>query len=169
MKLVVTDTNVFIDLLDCKLVRELFELPFEIHTTEFVLYELFESQFAVLGPFIETGHLRVKKFDELEMKAIHQFQVMSKGVQKRIADRSVLYLADSLGAVLLGGDSDLRKEAEKRQVEVHGSIWLFEQFYLEKIQSAERMINNLEKLIQVNPRIPTHLVRESIQKLVNPT
>ena len=126
MKLVVTGTNVLIDVLDCHLVQAFFDLPLEIHTTEFILAELNEIQRAALIPFVATDHLKVKKFDELEMRAIMEFPVTRKGVQRRIADRSALYLAVCWGAVLLGGDNDLRKEAEERQVEVHGSIWLFE-------------------------------------------
>ncbi len=48
MKLVVTDTNVLIDVLDCHLVQAFFDLPLEIHTTEFILAELNEIQRAAL-------------------------------------------------------------------------------------------------------------------------
>jgi len=165
MKLVVTDTNVLIDIIDCQLVQAFFDLPLEIHTTEFILDELTEGQRAALIPFVATDHLKVKKFDELEMRAIMEFPVTRKGVQRRIADRSALYLAVCWGAVLLGGDNDLRKEAEERKVEVHGSIWLFEVLFHHGITTAEQTKNNLERLMDVNPRIPVGLVRQTIQNI----
>lgn len=165
MKLVVTDTNVLIDVIDCQLVQAFFDLPLEIHTTEFILDELSELQRVALIPFVATDHLKVKKFDEWEMRAILEFPVTRKGVQRRIADRSALYLAVCWGAVLLGGDNDLRKEAEERQVEVHGSIWLFEVLFHHGITTAEQTKNNLERLMDVNPRIPVDLVRQTIQNI----
>jgi predicted nucleic acid-binding protein len=165
MKLVVTDTNVLIDVLDCHLVQAFFDLPLEIHTTEFILAELNEIQRAALIPFVATDHLKVKMFDELEMRAIMEFPVTRMGVQRRIADRSALYLAVCWGAVLLGGDNDLRKEAEERQVEVHGSIWLFEVLFHHGVKTAEQTKNNLERLMDVNPRIPVDLVRQTIQNI----
>ena len=165
MNLVVTDTNVFIDVHDCQLLEELFALSFEIHTTEFVLFELNDPQLAALNPFIEKGQLKVKKFDEFEMRAILELVVKRKGVQKRIADRSVLYLADHLRAILLGGDGDLRKEAEARKIEVHGSIWLFEQMHLQEVQTKSETVLNLKRLTKVNPRIPADLAHQTIQRL----
>jgi rRNA-processing protein FCF1 len=165
MNLVVTDTNVFIDVHDCQLLEELFALSFEIHTTEFVLFELNTPQLAALNPFIEKGQLKVKKFDEFEMRAILELVVARKGVQKRIADRSVLYLADHLRAILLGGDGDLRKEAEARKIEVHGSIWLFEQMHLQEVQTKSETVLNLKRLTKVNPRIPADLAHQAIQRL----
>lgn len=39
-KVVVNDTNVFIDLFDVGLLEEFFSLPWEVHTTELVMLEL---------------------------------------------------------------------------------------------------------------------------------
>ncbi len=39
---VVSDTNIFIDLISVDLLDEFFRLPFEIHTTDFIIHELKE-------------------------------------------------------------------------------------------------------------------------------
>lgn len=39
-KIVVNDTNVFIDLFNVGLLERFFSLPWEVHTTEFVMLEL---------------------------------------------------------------------------------------------------------------------------------
>ena len=39
----VSDTNIFIDLLETSLLEKLFHLPWEIHTTDFILNEIKEA------------------------------------------------------------------------------------------------------------------------------
>lgn len=39
-RIVVNDTNVFIDLLDIGLLDHFFQLSWEVHTTDFVMFEL---------------------------------------------------------------------------------------------------------------------------------
>lgn len=55
-KIVVNDTNVFIDLLDIGLLNEFFCLDWEIHTTDFVMYELRkEGQLETVGQYQATA------------------------------------------------------------------------------------------------------------------
>lgn len=42
-KIVVNDTNVFIDLLVVGLLEQFFLLPWEVHTTDFVMQELLKE------------------------------------------------------------------------------------------------------------------------------
>ncbi len=68
MKLVVTDTNVFIDMMDVGVLVALFGLGLEMHTTAFVVNELASDQQAQLWPYISTGRLKVVHFDPAEIK-----------------------------------------------------------------------------------------------------
>ena len=43
MDIVVTDTNIFIDMISLDMLDLFFELPFRIHTTDFVMNEFTES------------------------------------------------------------------------------------------------------------------------------
>jgi len=42
MQIVVNDTNLFIDLIHAELIEQFFQLPFEVHTTDFVIGEIEE-------------------------------------------------------------------------------------------------------------------------------
>lgn len=54
--IVVNDTNVFIDLFSVGLLGVFFALPWEIHTTDFVMLELLrEGQHAAVARYKETG------------------------------------------------------------------------------------------------------------------
>lgn len=44
MQIVVNDTNLFIDLIHAELIDFFFQLPFEVHTTDFVVDELIRCE-----------------------------------------------------------------------------------------------------------------------------
>ena len=71
-KIVVNDTNVFIDLLDVGLLDEFFCLPWEIHTTDFVMLELLrEGQKETVEVYETKGDLHVAKFEYDEFLKIN--------------------------------------------------------------------------------------------------
>ena len=70
-KVVVNDTNVFIDLFDVGLLEGLFSLPWEVHTTELVMLELQrEGEAETVNRYKEEGRLHVPVFSPKEMMQI---------------------------------------------------------------------------------------------------
>ena len=70
-KIVVNDTNVFIDLLDVELLDFFFSLPWEIHTTDTVMLELTnEGQNDAVKQFIDNERLHVIAFESRQVKEI---------------------------------------------------------------------------------------------------
>ena len=60
-KIVVSDTNIFIDLISVNLLDGFFSLPWEIHTTDMIMKELKDSnQKAVVDAFRQLGSLKVE-------------------------------------------------------------------------------------------------------------
>lgn len=165
MKLIVTDTNVFIDLLKCCICDEFFMLKLEIHTTQFVMEELHEEQRYQLSKYKEEGRLTVKEFAEDELVLLVDMKVKRRGVQRRLADKSVLFLCEKQRGLLLGGDGDLRKEAEERGLEVHGSIWLIGELVKSGILNRVEGIAKLLLLKEVNSRVPSQEIDRLIDEL----
>jgi hypothetical protein len=67
-KIVVNDTNVFIDLFNVGLLEGFFSLPWEVHTTEFVMLELTrEGQHDTVSQYKDNGLLHIPVFDESVM------------------------------------------------------------------------------------------------------
>ena len=64
MILVVTDTNVFIDLMSVDALEAFFALGLEVHTTGFVTNELNKEQSALLLPHIGGRRLLMDRFTD---------------------------------------------------------------------------------------------------------
>ena len=65
--IVVSDTNIFIDLIEIGLLDDLFSLPWEIHTTDLVMLELKDAnQKQVVMEHKNKGDLHIKEYDTQE-------------------------------------------------------------------------------------------------------
>ncbi len=155
-KIVVSDTNIFIDLISVNLLDGFFGLPWEIHTADMVIKELKDScQRAAVETFRQQGRLKVSCFDGKEMielmrmrnQALHSSNVS-------IQDCSVWKLARNLGCSLLTGDNRLRKVAQKDHVEVHGILYLFDRMLEHQVIGHETAISKLQSLYSINSRLP---------------
>ena len=162
MKLVVTDTNVFIDLMDVDALAAFFALGFEVHTTDFVINELSADQQALLLPFRGIGQLVVARFTDEQVSA---FEVMPTKVSIQFTDRSVIFLATELRGMILSGDGNLWKECKARKLEVHGTIWLVEELWSKRLIPAVSCIERLESLKKLNTRLPKDKIDALIQKI----
>ena len=71
--IVVNDTNIFIDLFNVGLLDEFFSLPWEVHTTDFVMLELLrEGQQATVSKYKDTGQLYIPTLEPMEFSPWHQ-------------------------------------------------------------------------------------------------
>ena len=71
-RLVVSDTNIFIDLVKLGILADFFFLPWEIHTTDYVMDELTDSaQYDAVINFYDRGRLAIGSFSAEEVVAIH--------------------------------------------------------------------------------------------------
>ena len=67
--IVVSDTNVFIDLISVDLQEQFFLLPMEVHTTDMVVFEVKrEGQDKVMADLIDKGRFKVKTYTSEEMQ-----------------------------------------------------------------------------------------------------
>ena len=149
---VVNDTNVFIDLLDIGLLEEFFSLPWEIHTTDFVMLELLrEGQQALVSSYRDKGKLYVPVFEGEEMLEIAR---MYQNNNISFTDYTVWYYAKKNKYILLTGDRKLRTASLKGGVEVHGTIYILDSLVNCGILSYERAIEKLKLLYKSNTRLP---------------
>lgn len=164
MKLFITDTNVFFDLMNIEALPEFFGLEFEICTTDFVLNEILRlEQAEQIKNFIRSKQLTVFNFSSDEIEEI--VNLKTKRTLRRIADKSVLWKALQLKCLLLTGDKSLRNEAEENGLEVHGSIWVVMLLVDTKLLSVEKGIEMFERLKIVNYSLPKDEIEKLIKKL----
>ncbi len=166
MKIIVTDTNVFIDLYTADLLDAFFSLPWEVHTTDFVMLELRKNnQRDVVMEFAKSGQLNIHTQTGEEIhKMIELMNTGKMSSNLSITDYSVLMLADKLQGSLLTGDARLCAQAKLENIEVHGILYVFDQLVNAEVVSKNIAARALEYLSLENPRLPKEIVSEMISK-----
>ena len=101
----ISDTNIWIDLRNAGLLDAMFDLPFTLCCTDFVLNELQDFDHTHL----RARGLVVETLDEQATAAL--FALMQAHNNSSLADVSCYQLAKQTGRPLLTGDGRLRKQA----------------------------------------------------------
>lgn len=154
--IVVSDTNILIDLIEAGVLEQFFLLPMKVHTTDIVISEVtVPKQKTQVRTLVQTRCLTVKTFTPDEMLKLFEF-VNSKRrrCNLRVADFSVWQYAAENGHVLLTGDGNLRKLAAEDGVEVHGTIYVFDKMIEHKVLTPAIAADKLELLYSINHRLP---------------
>lgn len=164
-KIVVNDSNVFIDLLDVELLDFFFSLPWEIHTTDTVMLELTnEGQHDVVQQFVDNKRLRIATFDSKQLtEIISMHSKLRDKTNVSFTDCSVWYYAKSKQYPLLTGDRKLSSSASHDGVEVHGILYMFDALVEHGIIKANDAASRLRQLRLSNPRLPKEEVERRIK------
>tara|TARA_R110002050_G_scaffold46746_5_gene109782 strand:+ start:1572 stop:1955 length:384 start_codon:yes stop_codon:yes gene_type:complete len=126
MQVVVNDTNIFFDLIHARLIEQFFELPFEVHTTDFVDGEIEEPEQAqIINQLVETGPLYIADSSFEELEEISNLQEVARKLS--IPDCSVWYYSKKHRYTFITGDNLLRRTASKDQVSVKGILYIFDE------------------------------------------
>ena len=127
MKIAITDACIFIDLYDLQLTAQFFSLNLEIHT----------NQQQMLAAFQSVGKLTAHNIKEADKKEI-QAKSYSKALSD--SDKTVLYLASKLNALVLSSDKLVRNNAKNNSIDYHGMIWIFDQLVENKLISKHEFL-----------------------------
>lgn len=164
MEIVVNDTNIFIDLHSIGLLEQFFELPITVHTVDFIITELTDSeQHKAISKYIENGKLNVQSLDATEMLEVIELQNKAGG-NVSIPDCAVWNYAKKNNYTLLTGDGQLRKKAIESNVTVKGVIYVFDYMVECCIITPKCAATKLQELITHNSRLPKTLIQERIEK-----
>ena len=164
MKIAVHDANIIFDIIDGGFADLWFALGIETHTTELILAEIQEKhQREVIDTYVRAEKLIVDSFDNLS--DIVELHDTTTGLS--IQDCSILYLSERIGAMLLTGDNRLRKVADNRNIEVHGTLWMLDRLIEANLLNPIPAIEKLLKLLEINPRLPQAECQKRINKWQN--
>lgn len=164
-RIVVNDTNVFIDLLDIGLLDHFFQLSWEVHTTDFVMFELNrEGQRDAVEIYQVNKQLHVATFEMDELCEIRGLQkVYENKINVSLTDCSVWYYAKRKGYMLLTGDRKLRNSSMKDGVEVRGILYVFDKLVEEAILTPIVAAEKLKQLQIMNPCLPKDEIEKRIK------
>ena len=165
-KIVVNDTNVFIDLYEVGLLEDFFSLPWEVHTTDFVMLELQRvGQHETVARYISDKRLVVPVLESKEMLDIaNLYQQYVNRTNLSLTDCSVWYYAKANNYILLTGDRKLRTASVFDGVEVHGVIYVFDRLVEVDMISRQVAVEKLQQLNSINPRLPKEEIDKRISK-----
>ncbi len=163
-KLVVSDTNIFIDLIRMGLLGDFFLLPFEITTVDFVIRELNKAgQKDAVMAFEARKRLTIIRFTTEEIEEIFNLQQSAHG-NVSYQDCSIWFCAKKYSACILTGDMALTKNARIDQIEVHGLLFVLDQLVQNGIVPPELVADKLEELAGENKWLPEKIVEGLILK-----
>ena len=149
MKLAVTDACIFIDLIELRLTSEFFKLPIEIHTSLDVYNELYPEQKEILKAYSSVGKLTIHNLSSLEKIDIQKIK-FPKALSDN--DKTVIYLAEKLDALVISSDKAVRNFAKSKVVEYHGMLWVFDQI----VETG--LIHPLQAVVKLNSLFSQNII-----------
>lgn len=164
MKILVNDTNIFIDLHSVGLLEEMCRLPYEIHTVDFVVAEIVDAdQRRIFDELVARRGIFVDGFTADEViEIVEEHSAVSGNLS--IPDCSVCYFARKHNVPMLTGDRRLRRYAEEQSIEVHGILFIFDELVRHDIIPTSMAADRLEELFAINARLPKAEIRERINR-----
>ena len=151
--LVISDTNILLDLISVDMLEVFFSLPCDFSTTDFVISEIIQpAQIKAIEKFTKSKKLDVVSFGFEEIIEINDIHTNNTN-NASITDCSVWYYAKKTGGRLLTGDGKLRKSAEADNVKVSGILYIFDNLVEYEILEKNKAADLLEQLMQINMRL----------------
>lgn len=164
MIIVVSDACLIFDIIDINLFDEFFKLNFQAHITSSVLAE-FEGE-EYLNPVMEkikNGSLKLHHLSPSDQ--IHLKKLMKKHSSRLSEpDCSCLYIAPILSATILTCEKRLTATAKNLDIEVHGSLWVFDLLIESSIITRKIAYKKLKQLMLINPRMPKKECEERLER-----
>lgn len=149
LTILVTDTNIWIDLTNGGILEKVFKLPCNFLIPDFAISEF--SKQTQWEDLLELGAIpgELNGPQVAELLSIRQ---VSPSLST--SDVEAFILARDLGAVLLTGDGRLRKMALNHDIQVHGVLWLLDELIRFKILDKKHASETLLSMMSRNPRLP---------------
>lgn len=162
MRVAVKDACVLIDLANGGLLEAWFQLGIETHTTDLVIRQVkSDPHWQAVSSFVKAGLLTVATLSGNQMeRMLEEIGGLSVGIE----DQTALFLAMELDAILLTGDRLLRLEGLKRQVEVHGILWILDQLVASHILTPKLAAVKLQHMLDEGAFLPAEECKKRLGK-----
>lgn len=151
-KIVVSDTNIFIELIRLRLLDKFFKLGYTVFTSEFVVAELNAEQQTAVRAYELIGLLTVDSPDEIQLQAAVSLLYDIKKLG--LTDCTVIELAIRVSGTILSSDRSLRTQATKYKVTINGVLFLVNEMVVAGLLSKSEAIDMLEQHRSNNKRAP---------------
>ena len=155
--LLVTDTNIWIDLDNGGILIKVFRLPYRFISPDIATREL-----------IRPGWQSLRKlgleFIELEPRLVLELsQLLGTYPYLSSIDLASYLLARELNGVLLSGDRHLQQLATQNGVNTHGSIWILDEMIRLEILNPKTAGEALRRIIEQRARLPAEECKKRLE------
>lgn len=157
-KVVVSDTNIWIDLYRSGLLDVVFQLEHHFVTTEFVISELKSPR----GGYLASLGLGIEVLSSTEMLSLYDLRHTLGN--SSLADVSCYLLAKERSWTLLTGDGALRRSGHRGQLEVRGVLWVLDQLHEATLVSPKVLAKALNAMLANGARLPKEECLQRLQK-----
>ena len=151
--IVISDTNIFIDLISIELYECFLSLGYKIYTNIFVVNELEDPEQRAIVE--STDGLYIEQFEE-EGFVEEIFQFFEKRTRQGLSftDCAVLYQGIRHKAVVLTGDKKMIKMAKEKDIDVHGILFILDEMVRRGLLPPAEAVIKIRHLFELNPRLP---------------
>lgn len=171
--ILISDANIFFDLISINLIDQFFAVPKKLSTTDLIIAEIKDEKGKeIIETLIRNEKLIVKEFTQEEMQEIKKLNGANR--QLSVQDCSVWYYAKKEKGILLTGDKRLRLEVDKDNknnkdskdnIDVHGIFFVFELILKYQLISATEAISAVKELSKINTRLPQDKIKDFIENI----
>lgn len=161
------DTNILIDLVKVDLLKFCPLMSLEFHTLDVIVEEVedYEQRRAV-DALVADGALKVRSLSGKQMvTVIEKVEEYEGKCNLSPQDISVMVYAKENGYRLLTGDKALRNKAIDEDIIVSGILYLTDRMMKDELVNTEEMIAILQRLTEVNKRLPKTAIADRINEL----
>lgn len=164
MEILISDTNILIDLCGVGLIERCKDLDVDFRTMDFVIHEIKDpNQAEAIQKLIDSGDLTVMEFSPEEtLELLELYARYEVRTNLSLTDCAVLLCAKKGNYRLLTGDKNLRIKAGDEGVVVSGILYITDLMVDEGVVDKTDMADCLETLLQQNSRLPKDLIYERI-------
>lgn len=147
-KILVSDTNIWIDLHHSNLLEKVFQLPHQFVTTDFVWRELRKPP----GSQLEDLGLTIETISGDETQGL--FGLKQTLNNSSLADVSCYFVARERGWTLLTNDGALRKSGRRASLDVRGVLWILDELEDHQALSPTALFTALTAMLNAGARLP---------------
>lgn len=164
-----SDTNIWVDFLLTNAIKLPFRLPHTFCMSSDAIDEELVQPRGIAQTLLKYGLQRVEITQE---EFDYVLLVRENAPKLSVYDCFALAIAKMRGYILLTGDARLRKKAVEEGVEVHGTLWLFDQLKQDGIVTAEEYRGYMKELLRRTKekdgvRLPISELNERISKPID--
>lgn len=154
----VTDTNIWIDLENGGILIEVFQLPYQFLIPDFAIPELIRPRWETL----EVLGLRAHELPAEQVVELVQLRQAHRNLS--MIDLAAYLLAKMLGATLLTGDWRLNELASASDLSVHGALWILDEMLHFKAITPGQAATALKRMLERGARLPIDECNNRITK-----